>query len=98
MGTAARKLTAPETCPVCGVDVPTKALACPSCGADRQSGWNDEATGLDGVDLPGEGFDYDQFVQREFGGQVKPAGQKTLWWVVGIVLLIAIVALFLFPW
>ena len=92
------KWVPPETCPVCGVDVPPKALACPGCGADRQSGWNDEATGLDGVDLPGENFDYDQFVEREFGGQVKPAGQKTIWWVAGIVLLIAIVTLFLFPW
>ena len=49
MGNAERKLKPPETCPVCGQDVPRKALACPGCGADHNSGWNDEATGLDGV-------------------------------------------------
>ena len=98
MKTADSKLKSPETCPVCGQDVPPRALACPGCGADHQSGWDDETTGLDGVDLPGENFDYDQFVEREFGGKVKPAGQKMVWWVVGIVLLIVVVALFLFPW
>jgi hypothetical protein len=98
MKTADSKLKPPENCPVCGQDVPRSALACPGCGADHNSGWNDEATGLDGVDLPGENFSYAQFVEREFGGKVKPAGQKTAWWVVGIILLISVVTLFHFPW
>jgi len=98
MGNVEAKLKSPENCPVCGQDVPRKALACPVCGADQNSGWNDEATSLDGVDLPGENFNYDQFVEREFGGKVKPSSQKMVWWMVGIVLLIIIVALYMFPW
>ena len=98
MGNADCKPKPPETCPICGQDVPCHALACPGCGADHNSGWNEEATGLDGVDLPGENFNYDQFLEREFGGKVKPSSQKTVWWVVGIVILIVVVALFLFPW
>jgi len=98
MGNAKYTLKSPETCPVCGQDVPRHALACPHCGADHKSGWDEETTSLDGVDLPGENFNYDQFVEREFGGKLKPAGQKTAWWVAGIVMLIIAVTLFLFPW
>ena len=98
MKVSTEKKQPPETCPVGGQDVPRKALACPGCGADHNSGWNDEATGLDGVDLPGENFDYAQFVEREFGGKAKPAGQKKVWWAISVVLLIMIVVLFLFPW
>jgi hypothetical protein len=32
--------------------VPRKALACPDCGADENTGWNEEATRYDGLDLP----------------------------------------------
>ena len=98
MKVSGSNLRPPEICPVCGATVPRTALACPGCGADHNSGWDEEATGLDGVDLPGENFDYDHFVEREFGGKVKPADQKMVWWVVGIVLLVVVVVLFLFPW
>lgn len=98
MKSSAQRQSPPETCPVCDTAVPRGALACPGCGADHQSGWNEDATHLDGVDVPDENFNYEQFVEREFGGSVKPAGQKTVWWVVGIVMLIVVVILFLFPW
>jgi hypothetical protein len=47
---------APAECPVCGETVPPGAKACPRCGADERSGWNDEATRYDGLDLPEEAF------------------------------------------
>ncbi len=47
----------PEVCPVCGEDVPRDAVACPGCGADERSGWNEDATRYDGLDLPDEAFD-----------------------------------------
>lgn len=47
----------PETCPVCGETVPPGARACPGCGADERSGWNEEATRYDGLDLPASAFD-----------------------------------------
>ncbi|HVZ66100.1 MAG TPA: zinc-ribbon domain-containing protein [Lacunisphaera sp.] len=46
----------PSTCPVCGEPVPSGAKACPECGADERSGWNEEATRYDGLDLPPEAF------------------------------------------
>ena len=30
-------------CPHCGAEVPRKALACPSCGSDENTGWSEEA-------------------------------------------------------
>jgi hypothetical protein len=74
----------PEFCPVCGEDVPRGALACPQCGADHNSGWREDADTYDGVDLPEHDFNYDDFVKQEFGFQAKPAGLKTIWWIVGI--------------
>lgn len=52
-----RELTPPAECPVCGEAVPRKARACPGCGADERSGWNEDATLYDGLDLPDEAYD-----------------------------------------
>jgi len=49
----------PSECPVCGEDVPRGARACPGCGADERSGWNEEATRYDGLNLPAEAFGND---------------------------------------
>ena len=48
----------------------------------------------DGLDLPDEDFDHDEFVRQEFGSSVKPAGMKTVWWVTAILIIIASVVLF----
>jgi len=77
----------PEVCPVCGEDVPPRALACPECGADHNSGWREDY--LDGVDLPEEEFNYDDFVKREFDGR-DTQGINPVWWITAIVLLIAL--------
>jgi uncharacterized membrane protein YvbJ len=79
----------PELCPVCGEDVPRDALACPQCGADHNSGWREDAGAYDGVDLPEHDFDYNEFVKQEFGSQAEPTGLKTIWWIVGIALIVA---------
>jgi len=84
----------PEICPVCGEDVPRDALACPQCGADHNSGWRDDADTYDAVDLPEYDFHYDEFVEQEFGSQARPAGLKTIWWIVGIGLIVAFVLYF----
>lgn len=86
----------PEICPVCGEDVPRRALACPECGADHNSGWREDANAYDGVDLGEESFDYEEFVREEFGTGVKPKGISGLWWLTAIVLLIALAALWLY--
>jgi hypothetical protein len=38
-------------CPNCGAEVSIKALACPECGADEDTGWSED-TMYDGIDLP----------------------------------------------
>ena len=82
----------PETCPICGADVPPKAKACPECGADEKTGWSEEAN-ASGLDLPDEDFNYEEFVKREFSGGKKslvPHGIHWFWWIVAVVILGAI--------
>jgi len=38
-------------CPNCGAEVSMKALACPECGSDEDTGWSED-TMYDGMDLP----------------------------------------------
>ena len=87
-------LPSPEICPVCGEDVPRRSLACPECGADHNSGWRTDSA--DGLDLPDEDFNYDEFVRHEFSPGVKPSGIKTIWWITAIILLVLCVVLYLF--
>lgn len=85
----------PEVCPNCGADVPPNAKACPECGSCEETGWSEEAASGN-PDLPDEEFDYDEFVKKEFGGEsAKPHNISWLWWVVGVVLLAVLLALFL---
>jgi len=82
----------PEECPNCGDEVPRNAWACPTCGSDYETGWSEEAA-YDNLDLPADPdeFNYDEFVQNEFGGDKQsalPKGLHPVWWVTGVVLLI----------
>jgi len=82
---------APEICTNCGAEIPPRCRACPACGADDQTGWSEDAQ-HGGLDFPGEEFDYENFVKDEFGGrQVKPRGLHWFWWLVALLLLIAVV-------
>lgn len=83
----------PEICPNCGAEVPANAKACPACGADEETGWSERAH-AENLGLPDEEFDYDGFVEREFGRPAKPAGVSWFWWVIGLILLAALLALF----
>ena len=94
-------------CPTCGDEV-SVGMACPGCGPGRKSrkrkkdvqipvrqrSWEqDEA--CDGLDLPDEEFDYDDFVAREFGpGTMSRAtGVKWYWWVTAVALTAILVVL-----
>lgn len=92
---AKNKLKTPAVCPVCDHEVPRGALACPECGADHNSGWREDAETYEGLDLPDEDFNYDQFVREEFSSSIKPAGIKTIWWLTAILIIIASMALYL---
>jgi uncharacterized membrane protein YvbJ len=87
---------APDVCPNCGADVPPDAHACPECGADEQTGWSDEAR-VGRLDLPDQEFDYEDFVQREFGGKKPvPYGICWLWWIVALLLAVVLLVFWLY--
>ena len=78
------------SCPVCGEDVPGGAKSCPECGACERSGWSGDAD-HDGLDLPGgDEFDYEKFVGEEFGTRPKKSGAQKLWFVVTMLVLLAL--------
>ena len=90
-------------CPDCGTEVEVGARGCPRCLEQHRRGrqarrqarrsWERDSI-YDGLDLPGEdGFDYDEFVAREFGRRPhRRIGIAWYWWLTGLVLLIAVVA------
>ena len=75
---------------MCGEDVPRGALACPECGADERSGWREDALAYDATGLSDDGFDYEQFAEEEFGTPVKPRGLSVFWWVMGVLVILAL--------
>jgi predicted nucleic acid-binding Zn ribbon protein len=86
--------TPPEHCPVCGEAVPRNARACPGCGADERTGWNDDEADYGGLDLPDETFDREKFEDEEFGMRRKKTISQKLWLGVGLVVL-AVMTLYL---
>ena len=84
----------PDVCPNCGAEVPPNAKACPECGSDEQTGWSERAR-TDDLGLPDQEFDYQEFVEREFGAKKPvPRGLHWFWWLVGIAVLAALLFLF----
>lgn len=76
----------PDNCPVCGEAVPRRAKACPGCGADERSGWDEAATLYDGLDLPDE----------ETGQKQRNSGHPSFWLVVIVALLAVLVLTLVF--
>ena len=77
--------TPPGECPVCGESVPRNARACPGCGADARTGWNEEATRYDGLDLPDSAYDDNPAPRRP---------HDVLWFLITIIVLLAVIAVF----
>lgn len=74
---------------MCGAEVPRGALACRECGADENTGWDEDRTRLDGIDLPGEAFDYEESLRQQgLKKSVLPRGISPFWWAVGLMLLL----------
>ena len=88
----------PDICPSCGGEVPPRAVACPHCGADETTGWS-EAARHDDLNLPDQDFDYEAFVEEEFGGNAVRHRHRrggVFWFIVTLLALIAFVWLFVF--
>ena len=67
----------------------------------RRSHWRARnAHVYDDLHMPNDEFDYDEFVQEEFGGgrKLKPRGVNAIWWVTGLVLLLFVIAAALRSW
>jgi hypothetical protein len=87
-----REFVPPTECPVCGADVPRGAKACPECGADERSGWDEDSTRYDGLDLPDEAFEDDD---KQPKPKLRAAPDRT-WIAIGVLLLLALVLTFVF--
>jgi hypothetical protein len=72
-------------------------VACDDCGACAKSGWKADADSYDGVDLPDDpdDFDYDEFLQREFGEdrQGRTSLSKEHWWKIAAAILLVVMVL-----
>lgn len=55
--------------------------------ARKKRSWEQDSA-YDGLDLPGQDFDYEDFVEKEFGGQSRQsAGLAWYWWLTAVLLL-----------
>lgn len=90
-------------CPHCGAEVTIGATACPECGSDERTGWSEDAQQADAFGYEGyedgNDFDYDAFVEREFGerrSQMPRNLRQTLKSAIGLVLIAALIYWLLF--
>ena len=79
-------------CPFCETEVAV-GKPCPGCAKKskkprvKKKSWEQDST-HDGLGLPDDDFDYEDFVAREFGkAPHRKTGLKWYWWVLAVVLL-----------
>ena len=85
-------------CPFCDCEVRV-GKPCPGCAKKHRSAktparksWEQDAA-ADGLGLPDDDFDYDDFVSREFGRTPhRRLGVKWYWWLLGVAALAAMIA------
>lgn len=84
-------------CPGCGAEIRVGSKGCPKC--NNLDPWEIEDNDVyDGLNLPDDDFDYDEFVKNEFGsGEVK-RGKSLLWWIAAVILLIALFFTWVIRW
>ena len=83
-------------CPGCDREV-NVGSSCPLCAGPHRStsfqkkSWETDSFS-DGLELPDEDFDYDEFVAREFGkNPYRKTGIAWYWYVVALVLLLCMI-------
>ncbi|MEI6351118.1 MAG: hypothetical protein WCP06_08425 [Verrucomicrobiota bacterium] len=72
----------PGECPVCRCDVFEGAKACPDCGADERSGWQE-------IEFPAEAFDYQTYMAEEFGQDRGLRDMHPVWMLAAVILVFA---------
>lgn len=90
-------------CPFCDHEARV-GQPCPGCAPKittprrQRKSWQQDHS-ADGLDLPDDDFDYDAFVAREFGGAPhRRLGVKWYWWLLGVLVLAAMLAAWVFRW
>ncbi|MFK8114182.1 MAG: zinc-ribbon domain-containing protein [Rubripirellula sp.] len=71
-------------CSHCGAELSSGANFCRECGSSESDGWQEDELGNSDDD----GFDYEEFVDREFGDSVANKETPAIWRFVAVVLLI----------
>ena len=89
----------PAECAQCGATIPSRASACPECGADERTGWR-EASIYDGMDLPESAWS-DEANDDASSSRSSEAGRARrirdvngiawYWWCAGVALLFILV-------
>ena len=77
-------------CPVCGEEVKAGAAACPECGACEKTGLNAGYSGgsfHDGLELPDDDFDYEEFLKKEIEGKHQKSKKE---WLIAVIALAVI--------
>lgn len=78
-------------CPNCGDEIPPEAKACPGCGSCEETGWSERARYESiGVDYD-DSFDYETYVDEEFGDAHKGSSKSPMQWIWMIVALLLII-------
>jgi|GEM_PF-2197274 len=81
------------TCHGCGKEISPNAKTCRYCGADNSPEradhtWKTDSSSAAGIPDPDD-FDYDAFLEEEFGTPRKKSHKELFWWLVALLLLIA---------
>ncbi len=72
--------------------MPRNARACPECGADERTGWNEEDTRYDGLDLPDHASDENDSSASSPGSLPQNVNGIALhWWLLAVLLLAAMI-------
>lgn len=92
--TMVRKPAPTFECPHCGARVKRGALACPECGADELTGWDEDGS-VWGAEIPSgyskdDDFDYDEFLAREGMGSALAPKRVKQWAWRGLVILVLV--------
>lgn len=80
-------------CPFCNREA-SVGKPCPGCSKKlpKKKSW-EQSRRVDGLDLPDDSFDYDDFCKREFGKFPHTRlGIKWYWWVLAVICLIVMIA------
>lgn len=86
-------------CPTCGREVRVGGVCAGCAGKSRKprprpkrKSWEEDGH-VDGLDLPDDDFDYQDFIAREFGKSPhRRTGVKWYWWCLGVLLLVLLSA------